>query len=202
MIRRSLTALSAALMPFALLASEGAAEGHGAAAVDHGNPWMSPIWGVPMIVWQAVNLALVIGLFYYLLRKSAPAFFKGRVKEIQDQLSAALREKEEAEARLKEVESKMATLSEEVATIEREAVETAAREKERIRHEAEVARERIHKEAAEEVARQVDEAKRALRAEAAQLAEAAARELLSRKLTAEDDARLADRFFAQVGEKR
>jgi len=45
----------------------------------------------------------------------------------------------------------MATLSEEVASIEREAVETATREKERIRQEAETARERIHKEATEEV---------------------------------------------------
>jgi len=48
----------------------------------------------------------------------------------------------------------------------------------------------------------VDEAKRTLRAEAAALAEAAARELLSQKITPEDDTRLADRFFSQMGAQK
>jgi len=194
-IRRFWTALGLLLPSALLLASEG--EGHGAS--EHGNGWLAPIWGVPTIVWQTVNLLLVIGLFYFLLRKAGPKFFGDRVKSIQDQLGAAVREKEEAQARLREVEGKMASLADEVAAIEREAAETAEREKARIRQEAEVARERIRREAVDEVARQVDEARRTLRAEAAELAESAAREIVSRELNTEDERRLTERFFAGMG---
>lgn len=200
-MRRRLGVALFALLPAALLlASEG--EGHGAAAADHTNAWLIPVWGVPTLVWLVINFALAMGLLYFLLRKAAAKFFAERVKSIQGELTAAQREKEEALERLREVEAKMAALSEEIATIEREASETAVREKERIRQEAEAARERIRREAADEVARQVDEATRALRAEAVALAEAAARDILARTTTPEDDARLAERFFAQLGEKR
>jgi len=197
-IRRLWTALGLFLPSSFMLAAEG--EGHGA-TTEPVNGWLAPIYGVPTIVWQSINLLLVIGLFYYLLRKAGPRFFSDRVQSIQDQLNAALREKEEAEARLREVEAKMASLADEVAAIEREAAETAERERARIRGEAEEARERVRREASEEVARQVEEARRALRAEAAELAEQAAREILARELTAEDERHLSDRFFAGMGRK-
>jgi len=195
-IRRLSTALGLLLPSALLLASEG--EGHGAAA-EQGNGWLAPIWGVPTIVWQTINILMVVALFWYLLRKAGPKFFAGRVKAIQDQLNAALKEKEEAEERLREVEGRMASLAGEVAAIEREAAETAEREKIRIRKEAEEARERIRREATEEVARQVEEARGSLRAEAAALAEEVAREILSKRITPEDERRLADRFFTGLG---
>lgn len=205
-MRRRLLATLFTLLPAVLaLAAEG--EGHGAEAAEHTNAWLVPVslfglFELPTIVWLTINFALAVGLLYFLLRKAASKFFADRVKSIQDELTAAQREKEEALERLRDVEAKMAALSDEVAAIERDAQETAVREKERIRQEAEAARERIRREAAEEVARQVDEAKRALRVEAAGLAEAAAREILARTTTPEDDARLEGRFFAQLGEKR
>ncbi|MCI4398864.1 MAG: ATP synthase F0 subunit B [Acidobacteria bacterium] len=180
-----------ALCPIALLAAEG--EGHEAAS---GNGWLSPIWGVPVIAWQIANLLLVIALFVYLLRKPAPKFFKDRSLAIEEQLTKALREKEEALARLKEVEAKMATLSEEIAAIEREARLTAEKEKERIKQEADQMRERIRRETEEEASRQLEEARRSLRAYAAELAEQTAREIVSKNITASDEERLREKFFA------
>ncbi len=185
------TSFLLALFSFAALAAEG--EGHEA---PHGNGWLAPIWGVPVIAWQMINLLLVVGLFIYILRKPGPKFFKDRSAAIQEQLTRALREKEEALARLKEVEAKMATLSEEVAAIELEAQQTALQEKARIKLESDQMRERIRRETEEESVRQMEEARRSLKAYAANLAEQTAREILQRNITPSDEERLKEEFFA------
>ena len=172
-----------------------AAEGESPEAT-HANGWLEPIWGVPLIAWQIINLLLVIGLFVYLLRKPAPKFFKDRSLGISEQLQKALREKEEALARLKEVEAKMATLKDEIAAIEMEAQQTAVEEKARIKQEADQMRERIQRETEEEAARQLEEARRSLRSYAASLAEEAAREVLKKNIKPSDEERLKEEFFA------
>ncbi len=189
------TSLLLALPSLVLFAAEG--EGHGAED-GRGNGWTAPLWGVPTLAWQLLNLALVVVLLVYLLRKPAPKFFADRAKAIEDQLRQAVREKEEAVARLGEVEARMAALSQEVAAIEREAVEAAEQERIRIRREAEEARERIRRDAAEDVARRVGEAKRELQVYAADLAVQAAHEILARELGPEDEERLAESFLASL----
>ena len=190
MRRRVWISLLMAFSTVALFAAEG--EGHEAA---QGNGWLAPIWGVPVIAWQIINLLLVIALFVYLLRKPAPKFFKDRSLQIEEQLNKALREKEEALARLREVEAKMATLSDEIAAIEKEAQQTAVQEKERIKQEADQMRARIRKETEEEASRQMEEARRSLRAYAAELAERTAREIIAKNITPSDEAKLREKFL-------
>ncbi len=178
------------LWPSLSALAEGAQEGHGEAA-----GWGAPIWGVPTIAWQIINTLLVVVLFVFLLRRPAPKFFAGRAKEIQDLLEKALKEKEEATRSLREIEAKMARLDEEVAAIERSAREAAEADKVRLYQEAEAAKARIQQEAGLEMERQLVQAKRDLRAYAADLAVRAAREILSRSLTPEDEARIQERFL-------
>jgi F-type H+-transporting ATPase subunit b len=188
-MRRLPFALMAILSGLPILASEG--EGG----------WTAPLWGIPTWIWMVFNLGLVILLFHKLLRKRAPAFFRNRAEEIREALSKALREKEDALARLKEVEEKMARLDDEVKSIETEALAMAAAEKVRLEAEAEVARERIRKEAADEIERRLQEARRDLRKFSAGLVEDAARELLAREIQDKDEERLIEGFFENLKEQ-
>lgn len=137
------------------LFAQEAAEGGG-----HAEGWMAPIWGVPVIAWQVVNLLLVVALFIYLLRKPAPKFFGDRSKDIQTQLDQANRDKEEALARLKEVEQRMATLQSEVTGIEEASLKAAEADKLQVQAEAEAMRDRIRKETMDEIERRMVEARR------------------------------------------
>jgi F-type H+-transporting ATPase subunit b len=194
-LRAKILSLLLTLLPsVVLLAGEGA-EGHG----EEGG-WMAPIWGVPTIAWQIVNVLLVVVLFVYLLRRPAPEFFAGRAREIQELLERALRDKEEALLRLKEVDEKMARLSEEVAAIEKAAREAAEADRAKVAEEAEAAKVRIREEAVQEMERQLVQARRELKAYAADLAIQAAREILAKNLSAEDEARIQDRFLTLMEE--
>lgn len=192
--RLSLTVLL--WLPAMTVMAQEASEGHGGGA-----GWMAPIWHVPMIAWQIVNFLLVVGLFVYLLRRPAPQFFESRAREIQSLLEKALKEKEEALARLKEVEDKMARLGDEVASIEQASKESAEADKRRVLEEAEAARVRIREEARAEMERRVLEAKRELRAFAADMAVKMARELLVQNLTDEDERRLQVEFLGLLEEE-
>lgn len=198
MIRRmllSLMLLMPSLVLFAQEAAEAEAEGHG------GHGWMAPIWHVPMIYWQIANVVLVVILFVVLLRRPAPAFFASRAGEIHDLLEKAVREKEEANRRLAEVEAKMGRLGEEVAAIEKAARESAESDRQRVIAEAEAAKERLQREAHDEVERRISEARRELKAFAADTAIAMARELLSGAVNADDEARLQAKFVKMLEEE-
>ncbi|MEJ2367441.1 MAG: ATP synthase F0 subunit B [Acidobacteriota bacterium] len=195
MIRKTGFALFSLAVSIAALAQEGGHEGGGLSG------WLAPIWHVPMIVWQAINLALVITLFYFLLRRRGPEFFRGRASRISEELESARREKEEAQARLKEMEEKMARLGEEIAAIEREAREMAEADRKRVAREAEEMRDRIRREASEEMGRRTVQAKQELRAYTARLAEQTARDLLEGAMTADDKERLMSDFFEKLEER-
>lgn len=191
-----LPALAAPLIVPVLLMAQ---EGHEAAG-GHAEGWMAPIWHVPMLVWQIINLLLVVGLFIYLLRRPAPKFFADRAGEIQSLLEAATQEKEEALARLREVEGKMAHLEDEVKAIEESSAKAAEADKQRVLGEAEAMRERIRKEAREEIERRLLEARRELRVYAADMAVALAREALAKGITDQDESRLRSDFLGKLEE--
>jgi F0F1-type ATP synthase membrane subunit b/b' len=200
-MRRRLWLLVATILLTGLPAlAEEAGEAHGGGA-EGLSAWTAPIWGVPMIAWQVANILLVVGLFWYLLRRPAPQFFEGRAKEIQDLLEKAIREKEDATARLKEVEAKMERLKDEVAGIEASALQQAEADKLRVQADAEQARQRIRQEAKDEIDRRMIDARRELKRYAADTAVAMAREALSRGITESDESRLKEKFLVGVGEE-
>ena len=192
-MRRALPFALALLLPaVSLLAQE--AEG------GHAEGWSSPIWHVPMIAWQIINFLLVVGLFIYLLRRPAPLFFKGRAAKILEQLEKATHDKEEAQERLREVESKMASLKDEVSSIEQASLQAAEADKARVLAEAEVMRERIRKETADEIERRLAGARRELQAYAADMAVALAREAIAKGISESDEDRLRASFLDRMKE--
>jgi len=200
MWRRWFVVALALMAALPVLAQE-AAEGGGEKASEGFSGWTAPIWGVPMIAWQVVNILLVAGLFWYLLRRPAPKFFAGRAQEIQDLLEKAIHDKEDATARLKEVEAKMERLTDEVAAIETSAKQQAEADKQKVLLDAEVARERIRRETKDEIDRRMLDARRELKRYAADTAVEMAREALARGITESDEARLQERFLVGIGEE-
>lgn len=185
------------LLPVLLLASEGAAAEGGAG--HHG--WLSPIWGVPAVAWQFVNLGLVAGLFYYLLRWRLPNVIRKRNVDIENALEKARKEKKESLAVLKELEEKMARLEEEVLKIETEAREAADREKARLTESARESAAWLRKEADEEFSRREREAERKLRTLAVEEALRMAREQVRGSIGEKDEERLFNSFAGEVREK-
>lgn len=173
-----------ALLLFAAPALASGGEGaHGAA----------PTWlGVPMWVWQSVNLAVFLFLLVYFLRRPLAKFFAGRRQEID----AALKKAEEDRARAEETTRTLAARLEELqAELERmraKAAQEAEAEHAALLAQAQRDAERVVERARGEMDARVRAARKELTAYTGDLAVRLAKEILARGVTAEDQRRLLD----------
>jgi len=195
-VKKAVVLLLLVFLPVLVFASEEAgAEGHG------GHGWFSPIWGVPAVVWQFINLALVVALFYFLLRVRLPNVLRQQSVEIENALEKAKKEKEESLAKLKDLEEKMAHLEEEVGKIGKEAGEAAEKEKARLTQSARENAEWLRKEADEEFARREREAERRLKAMVVDEALKLAREKVRGAIGPEEEEKLFGRFSEELKDR-
>ena len=146
------------------------------------------------------NVALVVGVLYFLLRKPVRNFFAERARQIDESLEAAEATRAEAERRLAEVKEKVSGLRREVEEIRRRAGEEGEAEKARIVAAAEREAERIVAGAGREIENRFRAARHELKAYAAELAVGRARSLLGERLGDEDDRRVVDRCLDEMGE--
>jgi len=150
------------------------------------------------LVWQAVNLLLLVGAIVYFFRSPIRDFFAGRRREIGENLDRAASLLSEAEAKVRTWERRMTQLDAEVGEIRRSTRERAEAESQRILADAEASATRIRGDAATAVEQEVRRAREALRAEATQLAIDLAADLLRQNVGEADRKRLVDEFIAQV----
>jgi F-type H+-transporting ATPase subunit b len=71
----------------------------------------------PSEIWKWANFALLAGGLGYLVAKNAPAFFAARSKKIVEDMTAARKLGEEAEARVADVERRLANLESEIVVM-------------------------------------------------------------------------------------
>lgn len=192
-MRKGIALLLTLLLPVVVFASEEAQGGH--------QGWFSPIWGIPAVIWQFINLAIVVGLFYYLLRWRLPNVLRKRSVEIEAALDKARKEKKESLGKLKELEDKMAGLEDEIAKIKAETKEATEREKARLTESARESAEWLRKEADEEFSRREREAERRLKAMAVEEALRMAREQVRGTIAAEDEEKLFGRFSGEIKDR-
>jgi len=150
------------------------------------------------LVWQAVNLLLLLGVLVYLTRKPIQDFFRGRHEQVKTELSAAAGVLSDAEARLAEWQARADRLESEVEDIKRAARERAEAESRRILADAEASAERIRRDAGAAVEQEVARAREELRAEAADLATRLAADLLRQHVSDNDQRKLVDEFVSRV----
>lgn len=178
------------LCPDWLIASGGAEGAHGAQP-----------FGKEMI-FQIINFALLVLLLLYVYRKfsAGDGGFKKRSLDVQMAMEEAALEKRRAEEKLREYQAKIARLDEEVNKILERAREDAAREREAILAEAKLQAEKFSKQAEFTSRQEIEQAKRDLRREAADLAAEIAAEILKKTLTPEDQRNWIKLYTQKIGD--
>jgi F-type H+-transporting ATPase subunit b len=186
MIARAATTLAAVLLAlaFALPAWASGDTEHGSAGSQ--------------VLWQAVNLALILGIIVYAARKPAASFFKQRRETVSSDLDEAAELLRMAEARYASWNRKLLDLEAELEEIKVAARRRADQERERLLAEADAAAERIKADAVTAVEQELRRAQAELHDEASALAAELAATILRDQVQQSDRDRLLDEFITRV----
>ena len=185
--RTRLTGILSVLLTFAFV---GVAHAAGGGDADH-DPVMETMY-------QALNLAIILGILFYFGRGPVKEFFQSRRDGIQTELSEAAELLQAAEQRNSELQNRLVDLSSEVEEIRESAGRRAEEEAERILADARATAERIRTDARAAVDQELRRAQTELREEAADLALEIAANKLSDNVSEGDRERLMDEFITRV----
>jgi F-type H+-transporting ATPase subunit b len=173
----SLPALSSTLTTARLLTSE---EG------GHAGSFL----GLPLSVWQVLNLVLFLAVLIYFVAKPMGAAFRKRQDDIEERRRQAEKQRADVDRLSADIRERTAKLEREIEEIRKQGVieGQAARAELAARADEEVVR--VGREAKEEIERRVAAARENLRRTAADLTATAAEGILSREINDADRARL------------
>lgn len=147
---------------------------------------------------KLVNLAVFLGLLFWLVRKPAQDFFAKRLAEVRATLQQAAKEKEVASAKMAELDSRLNKLDSDIAEIKAQAQREALAERERLEAEARRDMEKIRQSAQREVESAKQIAMTELREYAATKAVDLAEQMIRKELKPEDDAKLLQRMGEEM----
>lgn len=150
------------------------------------------------LVWNAINLALLVGVIVYFARKPVVQNLRARRREIADDLETSAGLLKQGEARLAEWRERVERLDAELAEIRDTSRRLAEEEREAILAQAHATAERIRRDAQAAVEQEVRRARRELADEATALAVELAEGLLRENVGSADQTRLFDEFLEQV----
>jgi F-type H+-transporting ATPase subunit b len=150
--------------------------------------------GVHPGISKAVNLAIFLGVLYWLVRKPAREFFAERFALVRATLEHAAREKEAATTRMAELDARLNRLDDEMKNIGAQTAAEAAAERERIEAETRADIEKIKTSAAREIESARLAALADLREFTATHAIDLAEQTIRRELKPDDDAKLLKRM--------
>jgi len=167
-------------------------------AAASGGPAKSQAEQVKEMVFQALNLAILLGVLFYFGRKPIREFFASRRSGIQTELGQAAALLTAAEQRNAELQRRLVDLSTEVDEIQSLATQRAEDEAEHIVADARASAERIRRDAAAAVGQELRRAQSQLREEAADLALELAATKLKDQVGTSDRDRLVDEFIMRV----
>ncbi len=174
-----------------------AADAHGASAPAHdsGGAHESSPWP---FVGKIVNFLILAGVLVYLGRTPFAQYVVSRGGEIRNDLVRAAEMKDEAGRQIAAIETRLKQLPAELDALRARGRDEVAAEEARIDETAAHERERLHEQTRREIDLQLRAAKRDLVTHAADLAVQIARQRIRDHITSDDQARLVDRYLAQV----
>ena len=158
--------------------------------------------GLPLWLWQLVNLALFLGVMLYFVARPLAAMFRKRQVEVEERLKEAKALRAEAARLEAQVRERMVRLDQEIVEIRARGSAEGEAERAALSEKAEREAERVRREAEEEIGRRLAAAKQELRRTAADLTAAAAREMLAAQIDDQDRRRLLEESVARLSEKR
>lgn len=153
------------------------------------------VWGP---ISRLFNAAVLFGVLYYFLRVPIASYLRERSARIRSDLVTAEEMKRAAAAQIATLEAKMAALPAELETLKIRGHEEIAAEEARIEQAAAAERERLLEQTRREIDLQLRVARRELIEHAANLAVGVATDRIKKSITADDQARLAERYLQQV----
>jgi len=159
---------------------------------EHDGGWMP-------VAAKAFNFAVLVGVLVYFLKTPITDYVNGRVTRVREDLVTAAQTRESATRQLAEIDARLKALPAELAQLKLRGAEEIAAEQVRIEAAAEAERQRLLEHTRREIDMRLRVARRELVEHAADLAVQVARARIEQTITADDQARLVDRYTAQVG---
>ena len=148
--------------------------------------------------YKVINfVVLAIGLFF-LLRKPVAQALDDRIKGIKEQLEELEAKKKEAEDALADYNKKFQLLDQEAERLMAEYIKQGEAAKAKILTEAASAAEKLEEQARRNIENEFDRAKVALKEEVLEHALAKAEEMITSKISSDDQERLVDDYLEKV----
>lgn len=155
--------------------------------------------GVPQVVlWQAINVAIIFSFVYFKFGKKIMESFKARNALFMNEAEKSQKIQQEAEAKLADIKHKIRHLENTAnESIERARAE-AADMRSQLAQEAKQLAERIKHEAQSAALVEIQNAKRALHEEVVNESVRQAKEILKKDVGQSDQQRLQDHFTSEI----
>jgi F-type H+-transporting ATPase subunit b len=151
---------------------------------------------------RTLNFAILVAILVKLLKKPISNYFASRREEIQKLLAELEIKKQEAEKKSAEYRAKMASLEDETKKIVSEMIGEGEAERQRIIESAQRQAEYIRQQAQIAVQQEVKAARESLQEEISEMSVAAAEEVLRKSMQADDQTRLVKDFMTRVVEAK
>ncbi|MCD4689032.1 MAG: ATP synthase F0 subunit B [Desulfuromonadaceae bacterium] len=149
-------------------------------------------------LYRCLNFAIVFGVLAYVLTKPLRKGLGERRAQLIETLEKANNARELAEAKVAEYEHKLAASDHEITELLAQAKEANSQERDNALAEAQAVADTVRKEARQCADREIERARRELRAETAQLAISMAEDRVRQEITNEDHARLVTENLQQM----
>jgi len=153
-------------------------------------------WGATIA--KAFNFAILVAVLVYFLRAPLLRYLNGRIGKVREDLVTAAQTRETAERQLAEIDARLRALPAELEALKQRGAEDITAERARIEQAADTERERLLEHTRREIDMRLRVARRELLELAADRAVGAARDRIERVITPADQARLIDRYAAQL----
>src|SRR5262245_47214579 len=147
------------------------------------------------VVFKWVNLAVLLGVLGYVLKKPAKEFFDSRKADIATGLERAARAQQESAERMNEIEQRLGQLSKEIASLRVSAEEDAQTEKKKIVTEAQREVDRVLEQSRQEMERIAHGIERDIKESVADAVIERASQKLQTRMTPNDQKRVVVRFI-------
>jgi F-type H+-transporting ATPase subunit b len=152
------------------------------------------------VVLPAINFVIYAAVLYYFALPAIRNLLRSRREEIGTAIAQASAKKQQAEALVNEYRAKIARVGQEGQSIQASRRADAEQEQVKMLSEAEAMAAKVREDARFLADREVSIARETLREELAGQAEAMARELVQRNISAADQGRLAQEFIQHIGQ--
>ncbi len=149
---------------------------------------------------KAFNFAVLVGVLVYFLRQPLSDYLSSRITRVREDLVAAAATRETATRQLAEIQTKLGALPGELEALKHRGAEEIVAERARIEQAAQVERQRLLEQTNREIDMHLRVARRELVEFTATQAVGVASDRIKRSITPEDQARMLDRYSAQLQE--